>query len=154
LELPLRQEATLDWIFQTTDTFSYVILRFGLAVTFFFHGTAHLLGWHGGRGLKDQVANWHNKYHIPIAVGMLGVASELFTVVAMTLGVLVRPAALFLAIFIGTAMFQSHWGNGFFLQQKHGRGSGIEYTFALLLMALTLVVGGAGALSIDRIISR
>jgi putative oxidoreductase len=131
-----------------------VVLRFGLALTFFFHGTRHLFGWHGGKGIQEQISNWRNKYHIPVAIGMLGVATELFTVVAMTLGFLVRPAAFFLAIFIGTAMFKSHWSNGFFLQQEHDRGSGIEYTLALLLMALALVVGGAGALSIDRMISR
>lgn len=144
----------MDWIFQTTDTLSYVFLRFGLALTFFFHGTAHLFGWHGGKGLADQIANWRDKYHIPIAVGILGLATELFTVFAMTLGFLVRPAAFFLAIFVGTAMFKSHWSNGFFLQQKHDRGSGIEYTLALLLMALALLAGGAGALSIDLMISR
>jgi putative oxidoreductase len=65
----------------------------------------------------------------------------------------VRPAAFFLAIFIGTAMFKSHWGYVFFLQQKGG-GSGIEYTLALLLMALAVLFGGAGAFSIDRMISR
>jgi uncharacterized membrane protein YphA (DoxX/SURF4 family) len=50
-------------------------------------------------------------------------------------------------------MFKSHWGHGFFLQQKGG-GSGIEYTLALLLMALAVLFGGAGAFSIDRVISR
>lgn len=144
----------MDWIFQTSDTLSYLFLRFGLALTFFFHGTQHAFGWHGGKGIGDQIANWRNKYHIPTAVGMLGVATELFAVVAFTLGFLVRPAALFLAIFVGTAMFKSHWGHGFFLQQRHGGGSGIEYTLALLMMSLALVVGGAGALSIDRLISR
>jgi putative oxidoreductase len=147
-----KRGGLVDWIFNTTDSLSYVFLRFGLALTFFFHGTQHMFGWHGGKGFKDQVANWSNKYHIPVAVGMLGVATELFTVVAMTLGFLVRPAAFFLAIFIGTAMFKSHWGHGFFLQQKHGQGSGIEYTLALLLMALAVLFGGAGAFSIDRLI--
>jgi putative oxidoreductase len=144
----------LDWLFQTTDSLSYVFLRFGLAVTFFFHGTQHLFGWFGGKGIQDQISNWRNKYHIPLAIGMIGVAAEMFTVFSMTLGFLVRPAALLQAIFIGTAMFKSHWGNGFFLQQKHGRGSGIEYTLALLLICLALVAGGAGALSIDGAISR
>jgi putative oxidoreductase len=144
----------LDWLFQTTDSWSYVFLRFGLALTFFFHGTQHVFGWFGGKGVQDQVSNWRNKYHIPVAISMIGVASELFAVVAMALGFLVRPAAFLIACFIGTAMFKSHWGNGFFLQQKHGRGSGIEYTLALLLMALALLVGGAGTLSIDGAISR
>lgn len=143
----------VDWLLQTTDSLAYVFLRFGLAVTFFFHGTQHAFGWHGGKGMKEQIANWHNKYHIPVAIGMFGTFVELFTVFAMALGFLVRPAAFFLAIFIATAMFKSHWGHGFFLQQKGG-GSGIEYTLALLLMALAVLFGGAGAFSIDRMITR
>jgi uncharacterized membrane protein YphA (DoxX/SURF4 family) len=47
-----------------------------------------------------------------------------------------------------------HWNNGFFLAQRHGRGSGIEYTLALLLMTLAMLVGGAGAWSIDRLIAK
>jgi putative oxidoreductase len=149
----VKSGGRVDWLFQTTDSLSYVFLRFGLAVTFFFHGTQHAFGWHGGKGMKDQVANWRNKYHIPVAIGMFGTFVELFTVVSMALGFLVRPAAFFLAIFVATAMFKSHWEHGFFLQQKGG-GSGIEYTLALLLMALALVFGGAGAFSMDRMISR
>jgi uncharacterized membrane protein YphA (DoxX/SURF4 family) len=52
------------------------------------------------------------------------------------------------------AMFLSHWSNGFFLASGPGRGSGVEYTLALVLMSLALVVGGAGAFSIDRLLSR
>jgi uncharacterized membrane protein YphA (DoxX/SURF4 family) len=49
---------------------------------------------------------------------------------------------------------KAHWGNGFFLGQEHGKGSGIEYCLALLLMSVALLVGGAGALSIDGLLSR
>lgn len=144
----------MDWLIQTENSYAYVILRFGLAVTFFAHGTQHAFGWHGGKGFKAQVANWHDKYHIPTPVAMLAVVIELFAIVSMIFGFLVRPAALGLAIFIGHALFLSHWGNGFFLNQRHGRGSGIEYTMALVLMSLALAIGGAGALSIDGMLSR
>ena len=146
-------EVNVDWIFHTDGSFSYVFLRFGLAVTFFMHGTQHAFGWHGGKGPKAQVLNWRDKYHVPVPVGIFALFIELFSVVSMTLGFLVRPAAFGLAVFMAFAMFLSHWGNGFFLQGS-GKGSGIEYTFALLMMALALTVGGAGALSIDGLLSR
>ncbi len=91
---------------------------------------------------------------MPIPLGIFGLFSEVFGAVSMTLGFLVRPAAFFLAGFIFMALWLGHWNNGFFLAQRHGRGSGIEYTLALLLMALAVMVGGAGALSIDGLISR
>jgi putative oxidoreductase len=144
----------VDWLFHTDNSFSYVVLRAGLAVTFFMHGTQHAFGWHGGKGAKAQVTNWRDKYHIPLPMGIFALIIELFAVVSMTLGFLVRPAALGLAVFISFALFLSHWSNGFFLASGPGNGSGIEYTLAIVLMSLALVIGGAGALSIDGLLSR
>ena len=144
----------MDWIFQTYDSLAFVLLRLGLAVTFFMHGTQHAFGWHGGKGAKAQVTNWRDKYHIPVPVGAFALVIELSTVVSMTLGFFVRPVAFCLAVFIAFALFLSHWSHGFFLASAPGRGSGIEYTLALFLMALALTVGGAGALSIDGMLSR
>jgi putative oxidoreductase len=149
-----KAEEKVDWIFQTDNSFSYVFLRFGLALTFFAHSSQQALGWHGGKGVKDQLANWRDKYHVPIAFGIFGLFSEVFGAISMTLGFLVRPAAFCLAGFIFMALWLGHWNNGFFLAQRDGRGSGIEYTLALLLMTLAVLVGGAGALSIDGLISR
>ncbi|HMA79453.1 MAG TPA: DoxX family protein [Candidatus Binatia bacterium] len=139
----------MDWLFQTDGSYSYVILRFGLAVTFFMHGTQHAFGWHGGKGAKAQVTNWRDKYHIPLPMGFFALFIELFAVFAMTFGFLVRPAAFGLAVFIGFALVLGHWSNGFILAQGPGEGAGIEYTLALVLMSAALVIGGAGALSLD-----
>ena len=153
-EVTATLEGTVDWIFQTDNSFAYVFLRFGLALTFFAHSSQQALGWHGGKGLKDQLTNWQQKYHVPMALGAFGLFSEVFGAVSMTLGFLVRPAAFCLAGFIASALYLGHWEHGFFLAQRHGRGTGIEYTLALLLMTLAVLVGGAGALSIDGLISR
>jgi len=144
----------MDIIFQTDGSYAYVILRAGLAITFFAHGTQHILGWHGGRGFYGMVKNWHEKYKIPVPICVLGMITELCGVLAMTFGVLVRPAALGLALFIAVALIKAHWDNGFFLAQREGKGSGIEYCLALLLMSVALLIGGAGALSIDGLLSR
>lgn len=144
----------MDWIFQTHDTFAFLFLRFGLAVTFFMHGTQHAFGWHGGKGAKSQVTNWRDKYGIPLPMGVLAIVIELSTIVCMAMGFFVRPVALGLAIFMAFATFLGHWEHGFFLSTGAGKGSGIEYTMALMLMALTITIGGAGAFSIDGLLSR
>jgi len=144
----------VDWIFHTSDSFAFVILRFGLAVTFFMHGTQHAFGWNGGKGAKAQVTNWRDKYHIPVPMGVFAVVIELSTVLSMSFGFFVRPVAFCLAVFIAFAMVLSHWEHGFFLASAPGKGSGIEYTLALFLMALAVMCGGAGALSIDGLLSR
>jgi putative oxidoreductase len=150
----LKGEEKVDWIFHTSDSFAFVILRFGLAVTFFMHGTQHAFGWHGGKGAKAQVINWRDKYHIPVPMGVFALVIELSTVLSMTLGFFVKPVAFCLAVFIAFALFLGHWSHGFFLASAPGKGSGIEYTLALFLMALAVTVGGAGALSIDGMLSR
>ena len=72
------------------------------------------------------------------------------SILALVIGFLTRLVALGLIIFMWVAMRKSHWGNGFFMAQGPGSGSGIEYCLVLLLMSLALLVGGGGVLSLDR----
>jgi putative oxidoreductase len=144
----------MDSILYADGSYAYLALRFGLAVTFFAHSTQQVFGWHGGRGYQDVLGNWNQKYNIPVAIGVLGLFTEMAGVLAMIFGFLVRPAALGLAIFLAVAMKKAHWENGFFLAQGPGKGTGIEFCLALFLMAVALLVGGAGAFSIDGILSR
>ena len=144
----------MTWILDTPPSYSLVLLRLGLAVTFFFHSTQHIFGWFGGRGVKGHLANWRDKYNIPVPIGALGLFTEFFGCFALLTGCLTRPFALGLAIFIGTAMLKSHWGHGFFLARRPGEASGIEYTMALFLMATALLIDGGGAFSIDQLLSR
>jgi putative oxidoreductase len=142
----------MTWILDTPPSYAFVLLRLSLAVTFFFHSTLHIFGWFGGRGAKGQLANWRDKYNIPIPIGALGMFIEFFGCFALLAGFLTRPFALGLAVFIGTVMAKAHWGHGFFLARRPGDGNGIEYTLALLLMAMALVIGGGGAFSVDRLL--
>lgn len=140
-------------ILETSSSYAFVFLRLGLAVTFFFHSTQQILGWHGGRGIKAHLANWRDRQNIPTPIGALGLFIEFFGCFALLIGFLTRPFALGLALFIIIAMFKSHIRHGFFLARRPGEHSGIEYTLALFLMAMALVIGGGGALSIDGLLS-
>ena len=141
-------------ILQTDVSYALVILRLGLAVTFIAHGAQHVFGWFGGRGPADTIENWNKKHGVPVPVGILALFIELGGGLSMLFGFLVRPAALGLAAFMFMAMKQSHWQNGFFLNQGPGKGPGIEFCLALFTMAVALLVGGAGVLSIDGLLSR
>lgn len=141
-------------ILETDPSYAFVILRLGLAVTFFAHGAQQLFGWFGGRGLADTIGNWNKKRGVPIPLCVLALFIEAGGVLAMISGFLVRPAALGLAVFMIMAMKEAHWQNGFFLNQGPGKGAGIEFCLALFTMSLALVVGGAGALSLDGLLSR
>jgi putative oxidoreductase len=144
----------MTWLLETSPSYAFVFLRLGLAVTFFMHSTQHIFGWHGGRGWKAHLANWRDRQGIPTPIGALGLFIEFFGSLALLIGFLTRPAALGLALFIIIAMFKSHIGHGFFLARRPGEHSGIEYTLALFLMAMALVVGGGGAFSLDGLVAR
>ena len=46
---------TMTAILQTDASYAFVVLRLGLALTFFAHGAQHVFGWFGGRGLADTI---------------------------------------------------------------------------------------------------
>jgi len=64
-------------------------------------------------------------------------------------------AALGLIVDMLVAIAKVHWPHGFFLNWSlaQGKGHGFEMNLALIGMALAVLVGGAGALSIDRLIA-
>jgi putative oxidoreductase len=128
-------------------------LRLGLAAVFFAHSSQQLLGWFGGKGPRDTINAWKERYAIPRPIGALGIFTEFFGSFAMLLGFVTRPFALGLAIFMAVAIWKAHWKNGFFLAHRGGEGNGIEFCLALFLMALALLVGGGGAMSIDLLLS-
>ena len=73
----------------------------------------------------------------------------------MIVGFLVRPAAVGLIIVMVMAIAKVHWPHGVFLNWalEPGEGHGFEMNLALIAMALAVLVGGAGILSIDRLIN-
>src|SRR6266480_4540223 len=123
----------MDWILETTPSFSFVFLRLGLAVTFFAHSTQQIFGWFDGRGLTAMLANWKEKYGIPTPIGVIGMFTEFFGSFAMLLGFLTRPFALGLAIFMTVAIQKAHWEHGFFLALFSDERASTEiYTLSLL----------------------
>jgi len=71
--------------------------------------------------------------------------SELLGGALILLGLVTRVGALMIAAVMLVAMFGVHWSGGFFLQNR-----GIEFTVALLGMALALLISGGGRASFDE----
>jgi putative oxidoreductase len=143
----------MSFIFQTEPSLSFLVLRLGLAFTFFAHSGQQIFGWFGGRGVKDTVNNWKARYGIPPWLAGVGMFIEFAGSFALLMGYLTRPFALGLAIFMFVAMQKAHLQHGFFLGRQ-GAGNGIEFCLALFLMAVALFIGGGGALSIDGLLAR
>jgi len=144
----------MNFIIHTEPSFAFVFLRLSLAITFFAHGSQHAFGWFGGKGIRGQLALWEKQFSIPAALGSFGIFIECACSLAMMFGFLTRPSALGIAVFIGVALFKAHWRHGYFVHGSGEKGTGVEYSLTLLLVALALVVGGGGSLSVDLLLSR
>jgi putative oxidoreductase len=144
----------MDLVFGTYPSWSHLVVRLGLGVIFFAHGAQKVFGWFGGGGLKATIAGFR-QMNIPPAATVLAACVECFGGLAVLIGFLTRPAALGLIVVMLVAITKVHARHGFFLNWyvTPGKGHGYEFNLTLIAMALSLVIGGAGAWSIDWLIA-
>ena len=121
------------------------LLRVVLGIVFIAHGAQKIFVY----GF-DGVAGSFGKMGIPFAevMGPFVALVEFLGGFALVFGLLTRLAALGIAATMVVAIFKVHLANGFFLP------GGVEFTLALLAMALAIVMTGAGRYSIDALIDR
>ena len=146
-------EKLVELVFATYPTWSHLVVRVALGIIFFAHGAQKTFGWFGGPGLSATIQGFR-KMNVPPAATVLAAFTECFGGLALIIGVLARPSAIGLIGVMLVAVAKVHAQHGFFLNfaMTPGRGHGYEYNLALLAMALSIVIGGAGVFSIDRLI--
>jgi len=144
----------LNLVLGTYASWSHLIVRVGLGVVFFAHGAQKTFGWFGGHGLSATIGGFR-QMNIPPAATALAAFTECFGGLALIVGLLARPAAVGLILVMLVAVAKVHGKNGFFLNfaMTPGKGHGYEFNLALIAMALSILIGGAGALSVDRLIA-
>jgi putative oxidoreductase len=142
---------TLDLLLGTYPSWSRLIVRLGLGVVFVAHGGQKAFGWFGGSGWKATIQTFQQYMKVPPPATALAILVELLGGLAMLVGFLARPAALGLITVMLVAIVKVHAQHGFFINYSNtpGKGHGFEFNFALIAMALAILVGGAGALSVD-----
>lgn len=140
-------------IFSTTPTNWQLVLRLCLFVVFWVHGAQKVLGMYGGPGLSGFVG-FMTSTGVPVPLAYLAAFAEFLGALGMAVGFLTRIAALGIMSNMAVATMMVHWKHGFLLSSgEPGGGTGYEYTFTLFCVALTLLIGGAGNLSVDRMIA-
>jgi putative oxidoreductase len=143
-------EAALDALFATYPSWSHLVVRLALGAVFFAHGAQKVFGWFGGRGLAATVTMMGGM-GVPRAAAVAAALIELLGGCALIAGLLARPAAAGIIAVMAVAIAKVHAKNGFFLQGK--TGPGYEFNFALIGMALSIFIGGAGIFSLDWLIA-
>ena len=116
------------------------LLRIALGVVVFPHGAQKLLGWYGGWGY-DATMSWFASIGVPALLGILAIAADFAGALA--------PLGIAVNMLVATALI--HFQNGFFMNWSGTqKGEGFEFHILAFAMAIALVIGGAGRLSIDR----
>src|ERR1700739_3211018 len=129
------------------------IARIVLGVIFFAHGAQKLLGWFGGPGLANSMRTFAEHLHVPSTLAFLVIAGEFFSGIGLIVGLFSRIAALGIALTMVGAIATVHLRFGLFLNWFGSqKGHGIEYHLLAIALALIVVVKGAGALSLDRLV--
>ena len=147
-------EDAIQLVFGTFPSWSHLVVRLALGIIFFAHGAQKVFGWFGGPGLSQTVAGFR-QMGIPPPATVVAAFIECFGGLAMIVGFLTRPAAVGLIAVMLVAISKVHVRNGFFLNwsMAPGKGHGYEFNLALIAMALSILIGGAGVLSVDRLIA-
>src|SRR5437879_10584374 len=129
------------------------IARIVLGIIFFGHGTQKMLGWYGGPGLASSMRTFTQHLHLPSTPAFLVIAGELFSGIGLIVGLFSRIAALVIALTMVGAIATVHFRFvHFFTWFGSQHGHGIEYHLLAITLALVVVVKGAGAFSLDRLV--
>lgn len=97
-----------------------------------------------GTGQFFESVGFTPGYELALLVGCV----EFFGGLLLVLGLLTRPAAVAVAIFMGQAVLY-HMPNGFLVTN-----GGYEYALFWFVAAVILAIRGGGYLSVDRLIGR
>jgi putative oxidoreductase len=144
----------LSEIFATNSDWAPTVARIILGIVFFAHGAEKMFGWFGGWGLKRTVRAMTEHDGVPAALAVCAVATQFFGGAALIVGLLGRVAALGIAVIMLFAIVKVHGKFGLFLNWFGDRkGNGCEYHLLAIALAVVAIVDGAGALSMDRLLS-
>ncbi len=137
----------------TDNDTATTVLRLVLGLVFFAHGAQKMLGWFGGYGFSGTMGFFTGMLHIPAPFAFLAIAAEFFGGLGLIFGLLTRVAAfgIFCNMIVAVAMVHHQFG---LFMNWAGTQKGEGYEFHLLALAALafLMIRGAGAASVDRML--
>ena len=140
-------------LMSTSNDVALTTLRLVLGVVYFAHGAQKMLGWFGGYGFHGTMG-FFTHMGMPAPVAFLVICTEFFGGLGLIVGLLTRIAALGIGVEMIGAIFMVHLPNGFFMNWAgNQKGEGFEYHLLAIAVCAALLLRGAGAFSVDRVIT-
>jgi putative oxidoreductase len=144
----------LSKLIRTDNDVPTAVLRLVLGAIFFAHGAQKMLGWFGGYGFTGTMGFFTGVLHIPAIFAFLAIAAEFFGGLGLIFGFLTRIAAFGILSNMVVAIAMVHSQFGFFMNWTGAqKGEGYEYHLLVLATTVLLIIRGAGAASVDRLLS-
>ncbi len=130
-----------------------VAVRIALAWIFIYYGGGKLFGWFNGPGLHEETLFMANTAHLHPGgfFAVLGGVTEFGGAIALVLGLGSRLAGLALFGDMVIAMITVSWMYGI---NSEKLPAGYELNVALAVLALVVLLLGAGRFSVDALIER
>ena len=126
---------------QTTQTLAFLPIRLGVGVLMLHAGAKKLFGAFDGPGLEGFSGYMESLGLEPaMLMAVLAAGAEFFGGIFLLLGFLTRLSALSIVITMAVAAFVAHAGDY----------DAMRFPIMIMLASLTLVIGGAGKLSLDN----
>jgi len=123
-----------------------LILRLGLGVMFFAHGSQKVFGLFGGPGIEGFSKMLTGLGFKPALFwAYLGAYVELLGGLSLILGLLTRISSLLLLIFMVVATLKVHISKGFFMST-----GGFEYNLIIISVCIALIILGTGKFGINK----
>jgi len=143
----------MNKLLATDDSWSSLIVRFGLGLAIFPHGMQKLLGWFGGPGFSGTMRYLSGMMHVPAWLAVVVILAESLGSIGLIVGCLTRVAAFSIVCDMIGAVYLVHWHNGFFMNWS-GRqaGEGFEYHILAAAIGVALMIAGGGRWSLDRLL--
>ncbi len=137
----------------TDNDTATTVLRLVLGLVFFAHGAQKMLGWFGGYGFSGTMGFFTGMLHIPAPFAFLAIAAEFFGGLGLIFGLLTRVAAfgIFCNMIVAVAMVHHQFGL-FMNWAGTQKGEGYEFHLLALAALVFLMIRGAGAASVDRML--
>lgn len=135
---------------QNNAGYAPLLLRVPVGLILMAHGSQKLFGLFGGYGIAGT-GQWMESIGITPGelMAFLAGSGEFFGGLFLLLGLLIRPAALVVAFTMLVALFTVHIHNGLFMANN-----GYEYALSLAVIAGSLIISGAGKVSLDNWLAR
>jgi len=139
----------LGRLYAATSGLAWPLVRAVTGLWMMPHGAQKLFGWFGGN--PEAMAAFFAKIGLTPALPLTYLAGsvEFFGGLLLALGLWTRPAAAAAMVLMLVAVIKVHLGSGFFWTHE-----GWEYPLMWAILALAILLRGAGPLSLDARIGR